>query len=271
MYHKLNWNVNSSDTSGNILTSSTLSANGTIKNYIELPTIFNGVYLSKFKGDDIFLRVHFKQRDTKLLTSGSTNQDNSKISLSECKLYFYLNEIDSSVAKSIDSNSFIDYLVCTPETYNFYSGNMQANTNYDLQVSQIYKNTCAGFTTFILGSSGNAEDVNTYIKPNTLQIKTITNQEESVLFDDQLVKVINKHKLSNNIALGESTELNWFFDCNDVLTTLKGNYVDGMRNYKTNELKYVVNFSAASNTVFVTFLTYKLVRISDDQVKVLLS
>ena len=270
-FHKLNWNVNNSDVSANIINSSSLIANGTIKNYIELPTIFNGTYLSKFKGDDIFLRVYFRQRDSKLVTSTSVNQDNTKISLSECKIFFDLNEVDSSVAKSIDSNSFIDYVQCIPETYNFYSGNMQANTNYDLQVSQIYKNTCAGFTTWILGNTGNAEDVYNYIKPNALQIKSINNQEESVAYDDLLVKVMNKHKIPDNMSLGESNEMSWFFDCNNVNETMKGNYIDGFRNYKSTELKYVINFPSASNSIFITFLTYKLVRISDDSVKVLLS
>ena len=260
-FHKIKLNVNEIDVGNNILNTSTLTVGGSQKNYIELPTIFNGTYLSKFKADDLFMRIYFKQRETKLLTSLSTNQDHSKISLSECKIYFDLNEIDSSIVKSIEQNSFIDYVQCKPETYNIYA-NMSANTNYDLLVSQIYKNSCAGFCPFILPSTGNAEDVINYIKPNSLQVK-------SVLYDDLLVKVMNKHKLPNNLSLGESNEMNWFFYCNNPLEVLKGNYSDGFNNFKDPELKFCVNFSSASNSIFITFLTYKLIRIDESSVQVL--
>lgn len=100
-----------------------LNNNGdSVETYILLPTIFNNnVFLSKFKGDDIFLRVYFRQRSEKLVTAASINQDSTKISLSDCKLYFDLNEIDSDIDNKLQKNEFLDYVLCIPETYNIYS------------------------------------------------------------------------------------------------------------------------------------------------------
>lgn len=143
---------------------------------------------------------------------------------------------------------------------------MTANQNYDLLVSQIYKNTCAGFTLFTQPSTNTANDIYTYEKPISIHIKTFTNIEEGPLLKEQFLKTLVSQKLKYNDIISESSESPWVFYTNDPVGVLHGNLVDGMNNFRNPELKFNVLFTNSRTSINVIFLTYKLLRITSENI-----
>lgn len=249
------------------ITLTTTLNNANKKCYINLPTIFsNNCFLDKFNQElDIVIRVFFKDV-TKMLTVASTNQDSTKLSLSECKLVFDLTEIPNSTYNMLKNNDFLDYVTVVPQQMTFYTPNLVANNQYELNMTT-FKNSCVGFCAYVKANSNNNDDQYTYGNIIDLQIKNQNGNEITNKFDIDLLRALNVRKINDSWKIVSG--LNWLFFCDKVYDVLNNNYIDGCMSFAGDDKRICVTFGDAFSNVYIMFLKIVLLRVTNNDILVL--